>query len=229
MKFGVLVFPGSNTDSYNAIQDTIAQPADQVWHTETDLSQYDCIVIPGGSSYGDYVRPGAISQYSPVMEAVKKAAAEGTFILGIGNGFQILTEAGLLPGTFLQNSSLKFRCEHVSLRVENHETPFTVDYEPGEIIRIPIAHGFGNYYCDEDTLAKLHSNRQIVFRYEEENPNGSVDQIAGIVNEQGNVVGMMPRPERAVHALLGSEDGKRIFTSILRTWREKHDAKTASE
>lgn len=226
MKFAVLVFPGSNCDMdcYNAVEDTIAQPVDYVWHTATDLSPYDCIIVPGGFSYGDYLRSGAISRFSNVMGALVKAAEEGKYILGICNGFQILTEAGILPGALMRNRSLKFRCHQTLLRVENNSTPFTVDYEKGDIVDIPIAHGEGNYYCDEETLDKLKKNNQIVFRYHGFNPNGSVDDIAGVCNEQGNVVGMMPHPERAIHSLLGSDGGKKMFTSILRTWREKHGA-----
>jgi phosphoribosylformylglycinamidine synthase len=226
MNFAVLVFPGSNCDidCFKAVEDTIAQPVEYVWHLETDLAKYDCIIIPGGFSYGDYLRSGAIARFAPVMEEVKKAAAEGKYILGICNGFQILLESGLLPGAMRRNNSLKFRCHPADLIVENNETPFTRHYEKGEIIDIPIAHGEGNYYCDEETLRELKANRQIVFRYAGENPNGSVDAIAGICSREGNVLGMMPHPERAVHKLLGSEDGKKMFTSILQTWREKHGA-----
>ena len=226
MNFAVLVFPGSNCDidCYKAVEDTIGQPVDYVWHTATDLSKYDAIIVPGGFSYGDYLRCGAISRFAPVMAEVVKAAAAGKFVLGICNGFQILLESGLLPGAMLRNQSLKFRCHSTILRVENNATAFTVDYEAGELIDIPIAHGEGNYYCDEQTLASLQTNKQIVFRYAHDNPNGSVDDIAGICNEQGNVVGMMPHPERAVHQLLGSEDGKRMFTSVLKVWRERHGA-----
>jgi phosphoribosylformylglycinamidine synthase len=226
MNFAVLVFPGSNCDidCYKAVEDTIGQPVDYVWHTTTDLSKYDAIIVPGGFSYGDYLRCGAISRFAPVMAEVVKAAAVGKFVLGICNGFQILLESGLLPGAMLRNRSLKFRCHSTLLRVENNQTPFTVDYEQGEVIDIPIAHGEGNYYCDEDTLANLRANQQIVFRYAHENPNGSLDDIAGICNEQGNVVGMMPHPERAVHEILGSADGKRMFTSVLKVWRERHGA-----
>lgn len=230
MKFGVLVFPGSSEkDCYHAIVDAIGEPVRYVWHTETDLSEFDCLIVPGGAAYGDYLRAGALSRYSKVMEALTKAAQEGKYILGISNGFQILTEAGLLPGTLMRNRTLKFRCHPEQIRVENNTNPFTVDYADGEILNVPIAHGEGNYYCDEETLARLESNQQIVFRYAGENPNGSISDIAGICNEQGNILGMMPHPERAVHTLLGSEDGKRIFTSILRTWREKHGAATVSK
>ncbi|MDQ1910622.1 phosphoribosylformylglycinamidine synthase subunit PurQ [Paenibacillus sp. GD4] len=227
MNFAVLVFPGSNCDidCYKAVEETIGQPVDYVWHTETDLSKYDCILVPGGFSYGDYLRCGAIARFAPVMNAVVKAAEEGKYILGICNGFQILLESGLLPGAMLRNQSLKFRCHAAMLQVENTATPFTSEYKQGELINIPIAHGEGNYYIDEAGLAELKANNQIVFRYEAgNNPNGSVDDIAGICNKQGNVLGMMPHPERAVAEILGSADGKRMFTSILSTWREKHGA-----
>jgi len=225
MKFAVLVFPGSNCDidCYKAVEDTLGEPVDYVWHTATDLSAYDCILVPGGFSYGDYLRCGAISRFAPVMAEVAKAAEAGKYILGICNGFQILTEAGLLPGTLRRNMSLKFRCHDTVLRVENNENPFTAQYAAGEEITIPIAHGEGNYYCDEATLAELKKNNQIIFRYVN-NPNGSVDDIAGISNRRGNVVGMMPHPERAVDALLGSEDGKKMFTSILKAWRDRHES-----
>ncbi|MCS7463752.1 phosphoribosylformylglycinamidine synthase subunit PurQ [Paenibacillus doosanensis] len=229
MNFAVLVFPGSNCDidCYKAVEDTIGQPVSYVWHTETDLSQYDCIIVPGGFSYGDYLRCGAIARFAPVMNALVQAAEQGKYIIGICNGFQILLESGLLPGAMLRNESLKFRCHAAMLQVENADTPFTSEYKQGELINIPIAHGEGNYYCDEATLAELKANNQIVFRYEKgTNPNGSVDDIAGICSKNGNVLGMMPHPERAVHELLGSADGKRMFTSILSTWREKHGAAT---
>ncbi|KUP23160.1 phosphoribosylformylglycinamidine synthase subunit PurQ [Paenibacillus sp. DMB5] len=225
MKFAVLVFPGSNCDidCYKAVEESLGQPVDYVWHTATDLSAYDCILVPGGFSYGDYLRCGAISRFAPVMAEVAKAAEQGKFVLGICNGFQILTEAGLLPGALRRNMSMKFRCHDTVLKVVNNTTPFTVDYAKDEEIVIPIAHGEGNYYCDEETLASLQANNQIVFTYSD-NPNGSVADIAGISNVAGNVVGMMPHPERAVSSLLGSEDGKRMFTSILKTWRERYDA-----
>lgn len=225
MKFAVLVFPGSNCDidCYKAVEETLGEPVDYVWHTATDLSAYDCILVPGGFSYGDYLRCGAISRFAPVMAEVAKAAEEGKYVLGICNGFQILTEAGLLPGTLRRNESLKFRCHDTGLRVENNDNPFTSLYAPGEVITIPIAHGEGNYYCDEGMLEQLKRNNQIIFRYVQ-NPNGSVDDIAGISNERGNVVGMMPHPERAVSSLLGSEDGKKMFTSILKAWRDRHES-----
>ncbi|WP_151736690.1 phosphoribosylformylglycinamidine synthase subunit PurQ [Paenibacillus tengchongensis] len=225
MKFAVLVFPGSNCDidCYKAVEDSLGEPVDYVWHTATDLSAYDCILVPGGFSYGDYLRCGAISRFAPVMAEVAKAAEQGKFVLGICNGFQILTEAGLLPGALRRNMSMKFRCHDTVLKVVNNTTPFTIDYAKDEEIVIPIAHGEGNYYCDEETLASLQANNQVVFQYSD-NPNGSVADIAGICNQAGNVVGMMPHPERAVSSLLGSEDGKRMFTSILKTWRDRYDA-----
>jgi len=227
MKFAVLVFPGSNCDidCYKAVEDTIGQPVDYVWHTATDLSAYDAILVPGGFSYGDYLRCGAIARFADVMSEVKKAAEQGKFILGICNGFQILTEAGLLPGALIRNTGLKFRCHATQLEVVNNGTAFTNQYSQGEIINIPIAHGEGNYFCDDATLAQLKANNQIVFRYAgDTNPNGSLENIAGICNERGNVVGMMPHPERAIDQLLGSEDGKRMFTSILNAWREQNGA-----
>ncbi|WP_405106875.1 phosphoribosylformylglycinamidine synthase subunit PurQ [Paenibacillus sp. FSL K6-1217] len=225
MKFAVLVFPGSNCDidCYKAVEDSLGEPVEYVWHTATDLSAYDCILVPGGFSYGDYLRCGAISRFAPVMAEVAKAAEQGKFVLGICNGFQILTEAGLLPGALRRNMSMKFRCHDTVLKVVNNTTPFTIDYVKDEEIVIPIAHGEGNYYCDEETLAELKANNQIVFTYSD-NPNGSVADIAGVSNVAGNVVGMMPHPERAANSLLGSEDGKRMFTSILKTWRDRYDA-----
>jgi len=227
MKFAVIVFPGSNCDidCYKAVEDTIGQEVDYVWHTSTDLSSYDAILVPGGFSYGDYLRCGAIARFAPVMAEIVKAAEQGKYVLGICNGFQILTEAGLLPGALIRNNNLKFRCHSTMLEVVNAETAFTNQYRQGELINIPIAHGEGNYYCDEETLAELKANNQIMFRYQSgSNPNGSVEDIAGVSNKGGNVVGMMPHPERAVDQLLGSEDGKRMFTSILNAWREQHGA-----
>ncbi|MBM7651206.1 phosphoribosylformylglycinamidine synthase subunit PurQ [Neobacillus cucumis] len=224
MNFAVLVFPGSNcdVDMYKAVIDTVEQPVEYVWHLESDLSKYDAILVPGGFSYGDYLRPGAVASLSPVMEEVKKAADEGKLVLGVCNGFQILTEAGLLPGALRRNQRLKFRCDTIRLKVENNQTPFTLDYQVEENICIPIAHGDGNYYCDEQTLHQLEKNNQIVFRYEGKNPNGSIAEIAGVINERGNVLGLMPHPERAVHKWLGTDDGKRMFTSILSYWRKQH-------
>ncbi|QRG68228.1 phosphoribosylformylglycinamidine synthase subunit PurQ [Brevibacillus choshinensis] len=228
MRVAVIVFPGSNADIdlHNAVEDVMGVPVDYVWHSDTDLSQYDAIFLPGGFSYGDYLRCGAVARFSPVIEQVVKAAEEGKLVMGICNGFQILTEVGLLPGALLRNRSLKFRCKLSALRVENNDTPFTRDFAAGEEIHIPIAHGEGNYYCDEETLAALKANGQIVFRYHGENPNGSLEDIAGICNERGNVLGMMPHPERAVHTWMTSDDGRRMFTSILKTWREKSSVTT---
>ncbi|MGB8956532.1 MAG: phosphoribosylformylglycinamidine synthase subunit PurQ [Tumebacillaceae bacterium] len=226
MKFAVLVFPGSNCDidAVKAVQDVLGEPVEAVWHTTTDVSQYDCIIIPGGFSYGDYLRCGAMASLSPVMEAVKKAAGEGKYVIGICNGFQILTESGLLPGKLMHNDHLQFRCEIAPLVVENNGTAFTRDYQKGQVINIPIAHGEGNYFADEETIARLNANNQVVFRYYNHDPNGSLEGIAGICNEQGNVLGMMPHPERAVHDLLGSADGRELFTSILKAWRDKQGA-----
>lgn len=224
MKFAVLVFPGSNCDidMYHAIKDELGEEVEYVWHDATDLSGFDGILVPGGFSYGDYLRCGAMASQSNVMKEVKKAAEQGKPVLGVCNGFQILTEAGLLPGALLRNKNLKFICETVPLKVENNNTLFTNEYELGEIINIPIAHGEGNYFCDEETLKKLEENNQIVFTYDGVNPNGSLKNIAGIINEQGNVLGMMPHPERAVDSLLGSADGLKLFKSIVKQWRESH-------
>ena len=224
MKFAVIVFPGSNcdVDMYHAIKDELGEEAEYVWHTETDLSRFDGILLPGGFSYGDYLRSGAIARFSNVMEQVVKAAEAGKPVLGVCNGFQILLEAGLLPGAMRRNESLHFICRQVELQVENNRTLFTNQYREKETIMIPIAHGEGNYYCDRETLQKLQDNSQIVFTYKGTNPNGSLADIAGIINERGNVLGMMPHPERAVDALLGSKDGLALFKSIVKQWRESH-------
>lgn len=221
MRFAVIVFPGSNCDidCYKAIEDVLKEPVDYVWHKDTDLSKYDCIILPGGFSYGDYLRSGAIARFSPIMKQVELAAKAGRLILGICNGFQILLEAGLLPGAMKRNENLQFICSTETIVVENTNTPFTNQYLQGEEIQIPIAHGEGSYYCDEETLAGLRANNQIIFRYKS-NLNGSVDDIAGICNLEGNVLGMMPHPERAVSDLLGSSDGSRLFQSILKHWRK---------
>lgn len=225
MKFAVIVLPGSNCDidCYNAIEDVLEQPVDYVWHQETDLSGYDAVIIPGGFSYGDYLRSGAIARFAPIMKQVEKAAEEGKLVLGICNGFQILLEAGLLPGAMRKNDNLQFICSTETIVVENNQTPFTSEYGLGEELQIPIAHAEGNYYCDEETLEELAKNQQIVFRYKN-NPNGSIHDIAGIINKKGNVLGMMPHPERAVSKILGSTDGKKLFQSILKNWREQHAA-----
>ncbi|WP_374721482.1 phosphoribosylformylglycinamidine synthase subunit PurQ [Peribacillus tepidiphilus] len=224
MKFAVIVFPGSNcdVDMYHAIKDELGEEVEYVWHTEEDLDRFDGILLPGGFSYGDYLRSGAIARFSNVMKQVIKAADAGKPVLGVCNGFQILLEAGLLPGAMRRNDSLKFICRNVELKVENNETMFTGAYEKGEVITIPIAHGEGNYYCDEETLAELKDHNQIVFTYHGQNPNGSLADIAGITNAKGNVLGMMPHPERAVDSLLGSADGLKLFRSIVKYWREAH-------
>ncbi|UHA74724.1 phosphoribosylformylglycinamidine synthase subunit PurQ [Paenibacillus sp. 481] len=223
MKAAVLVFPGSNCDwdCVHAVEDVMGIDVDRVWHTESSLQGYDLIILPGGFSYGDYLRSGAIARFAPIMKAVTEAAAAGAYVLGICNGFQVLTEAGLLPGALRRNNGLKFRCHPCKLQVVRTDTAFTSGYADGDIIDIPIAHGEGNYYCDEETLQQLQERRQIVFTYDQ-NPNGSLENIAGICNEAGNVLGMMPHPERAVSELLGSVDGVRMFTSILQAWREQH-------
>lgn len=223
MKFAVIVFPGSNCDLdlYHAIKDELGEEAEYVWHDSPDLSGFDGVLLPGGFSYGDYLRCGAISRFSAVMDEVKKVADAGKPVLGICNGFQILTEAGLLPGALLRNKNLKFMCRTVGLTVENAHTMFTAEYEQGETIRIPVAHGEGNYYCDDETLAELKANNQIVFTYNED-CNGSLEGIAGITNARGNVLGMMPHPERAVHELIGGTDGLALFKSIVKQWREAH-------
>ncbi len=226
MKFAVIVFPGSNCDidMYHAIKDELGEEVEYVWHDATSLDGFDAILLPGGFSYGDYLRTGAIARFSNVMQEVVKAAEAGKPILGVCNGFQILLEAGLLPGAMRRNESLKFICKTASLRVENNETMFSGSYKQGETIQIPVAHGEGNYYCDEETLARLKENKQIVFTYTN-NPNGSLEDIAGIMNEQGNVLGMMPHPERAVDELLGGADGVKLFQSIVKQWRDSHVVK----
>ncbi len=226
MKFAVIVFPGSNCDidMYHAVKDELGEQVEYVWHDSESLAEYDGILLPGGFSYGDYLRCGAIARFSNVMNEVVKAAEAGKPVLGVCNGFQILLEAGLLPGAMRRNESLHFICRPVELKVENNQTMFTNEYKQGETITIPIAHGEGNYYCDEETLEKLKANKQIVFTYEQ-NPNGSLIDIAGITNEQGNVLGMMPHPERAVDDLLGGSDGLKLFRSIVKHWREAHVSK----
>ncbi|WP_261134327.1 phosphoribosylformylglycinamidine synthase subunit PurQ [Bacillus sp. Marseille-Q3570] len=223
MRFAVVVFPGSNcdVDMYHAIKDELGEEVEYVWHDDEELSSFDGILIPGGFSYGDYLRGGAIARFSNVMDSIHKANKAGKPILGVCNGFQILLEAGLLPGAMQRNEKLKFICRQVELTVENNETVFTSLYEKGEKITIPVAHGEGNYYCDEDTYGRLVENKQIAFRYGT-NINGSRHDIAGITNDKGNVLGMMPHPERAVDELLGSKDGLKLFQSIVKAWREAH-------
>jgi phosphoribosylformylglycinamidine synthase len=227
MKFGVIVFPGSNCDhdAYHVISKHVGQPVSFVWHRETDLSAYDALILPGGFSYGDYLRAGALASFSPVMKSVKEFAARGGLVMGICNGFQILCEAGLLPGALMRNRDLHFRCEHLRVRVETNDTPFTNELARGETLRLPIAHAEGNYACDDETLAELRREDRVVFRYcdaegrvtDEANPNGSRDSIAGICNRERNVIGMMPHPERACEDLLGSADGRGVFRSLAAT------------
>ena len=226
MKFGVVVFPGSNCDhdAYHVVSKHVGQPVDFIWHKETDLSGFDAVIIPGGFSYGDYLRAGALARFSPVMESVKRFAADGGFVFGICNGFQILCESGLLPGALRRNAGLHFICKHVNLKVENANMPFTTEVEDDKVLSIPIAHAEGNYTCDDETYNSLEENGQIVFRYCDENgevtdaanPNGARSNIAGISNQNRNVLGMMPHPERACEELLGSNDGQNIFRSLTR-------------
>src|ERR1700739_2694687 len=227
MKFGVLVFPGSNCDhdAFYALHDIAGQPATFLWHESENLENCDAIVVPGGFAYGDYLRTGAIAHFSPVMQSVKKFAAGGGPVLGICNGFQILCESGLLPGALLRNAGLKYICKQVHLRTETVSSPFTHTLKKGKVLKIPIGHMEGNYFCDAETLNKLRSEDRIAFRYStpegeitaEANPNGSLDNIAGILNEGRNVLGMMPHPDRSSEALLGSSDGWKIFQSMMET------------
>ena len=218
MKFGVVVFPGSNCDRDVAwvTQGLLDQPTRMIWHQDTDLSDIDVVVIPGGFSYGDYLRCGAIAKSAPVIRATIDHAQQGKAVLGICNGFQVLTEAGLLPGALVRNRDLHFICDQVALTVNNAKTPWTTDYTQDEVIQLPIAHGEGCYYADADTLARLEDHQQVVFRYRTEpNPNGSLDSIAGICNRQGNILGMMPHPERASDPVLGNTDGLRLFKGFV--------------
>jgi phosphoribosylformylglycinamidine synthase len=227
VKFGVIIFPGSNCDhdAYHVISKHVGQPVSFVWHKETDLAGFDCVILPGGFSYGDYLRAGALARFSPVMRSVKEFAARGGLVLGICNGFQILCEAHLLPGALMRNRDLHFRCEHVRVRVESTDTPFTNELTRGDILSLPIAHAEGNYTCDDPTLAELQREERIIFRYcdaegraaDAANPNGSRDSIAGICNRARNVFGMMPHPERACEDLLGSSDGRGVFRSLAAT------------
>ncbi len=231
MKFGVVVFPGtwSDKDCLHALGPVMGQEAVTLWHQDTDLQGCDCIILPGGFAYGDYLRVGAIARFAPMMGAVKEFAERGGLVLGICNGFQILLEAGLLPGAMLRNDSLEFRCVWTNLRVENATTPFTRFCRPGQVLRVPISHGEGNYFADEETLDALEASNGILFRYCEPdgaltpdaNPNGSRRNIAGIINPARNVAAMMPHPERCCEALLGGEDGRLIFGSIIETLAER--------
>lgn len=225
MKFGVVVFPGtwSDVDCFDVLQDVFQQPVDYVWHKDTDLSRYDCIILPGGFSYGDYLRPGAIARFSPAMQAVTDFADSGGLVIGICNGFQILCEAGLLPGVLLPNDHLQFRCQWTTLRVETAATAFSSAASVGQTLRVPISHGEGNYFAEPAVIEMLEEQSRVVFRYcdsrgevsQAANPNGSLNNIAGIINERGNVLGMMPHPERCCDALLGGEDGMFIFQSMI--------------
>jgi phosphoribosylformylglycinamidine synthase I len=227
VKFGVIVFPGSNCDhdAYHVISKHVGQPVDFIWHRETDLRGYDAVIIPGGFSYGDYLRAGALARFSPVMNSVKEFAAKGNLVLGICNGFQILCEAGLLPGALIRNRGLHFICDHVNVRVESSNTPFTNQLKAGSVLRLPIAHADGNFVCDDATLDELRREDRIVLRYcdrdgqltDAANPNGSRDNIAGICNHERNVMGLMPHPERACEDLLGSSDGRGVFRSLAGT------------
>jgi phosphoribosylformylglycinamidine synthase len=225
MRFAIVVFPGtwSDRDCQHVLRDLLGQEADLVWHHNADLSRYDCVVLPGGFSYGDYLRTGAIARFSPVMEAVVRHAEAGKPVIGICNGFQVLCEAGLLPGALMRNDSLQFRCQDTYLRVENVETVYTRLCTPGQVLRVPISHGEGRYFADEATLDELEAGGQVVFRYcsadgeatAEANPNGSERNIAGIANERGNVVGMMPHPERSSEGLMGGTDGLVLWRSLI--------------
>ncbi len=232
MRFGVVVFPGSNCDAdcYHVIDKVLAEPVEYLWHGDRDLKEVDCVILPGGFSYGDYLRVGAIARFSPVMEKVLEHAAGGGLVIGICNGFQILTEVGLLPGALVRNPSLKFQCHNTRLRVERNDLPFTSLYKKKEIVEIPIAHGEGSFVADEETLELLEKENRVVFRYCDENgeingisnPNGSLNNIAGICNEKGNVLGMMPHPERCAEEILGGLDGEILFRSLA-GWRQGGD------
>lgn len=223
MKFAVVVFPGSNCDRdmYHAAKEVLKEDAELVWYENSNLENYDGILLPGGFSYGDYLRSGAVASTSDVMKQIRTEAGKGKPVLGVCNGFQILLEAGLLPGAMLRNKNLAFMCHQEPLIVQNNQTAFTANYKKDEVIRYPIAHGEGNYFCDEETLAGLKENNQIVFTYQN-NPNGSIADIAGIINKEGNVLGMMPHPERAVEKMLGSDDGLKLFQSMVKNWRDSY-------
>ena len=231
MNFAVLQFPGSNCDQdcVHVLQNVLGHPTRLLWHKDSSVGDADAVLVPGGFSYGDYLRTGSIARFSPVMQAVKEFAENGGLVLGICNGFQILCEAGLLPGALIRNRSLQFRCEHVYLKAATPESPFTNAVPEGQLLRIPIAHGEGNYFCDEKTLEALEANNQILFKYvdadgdatDHANPNGSLANIAGICNEARNVAGMMPHPERAAEPTLGSADGRLIFESLIAALEKK--------
>src|SRR6516164_2578564 len=216
MKFGVVIFPGSNCeqDCFYAVQSVLGKPAEYIWHQEISVKGFDAVILPGGFSYGDYLRTGALAKFSPVMNAIADFAKKGGLVFGICNGFQILTESGLLPGALLRNVGLKYVCKFENLITENTDTPFTNLMTPGQRLLVPIGHGDGNFFADAETLKRIEDNGQVVFRYET-NPNGSLNNIAGIVNEGRNVLGMMPPPDRSSEAILGSADGKLIFESMI--------------
>jgi phosphoribosylformylglycinamidine synthase subunit PurQ / glutaminase len=224
MKFGVLVFPGSNCDqdTYNVAAEVLGEKATMLWHASTDLQNCDAILVPGGFAYGDYLRTGAIAKFAPIMEPVKKFAAGGGLVLGICNGFQILAEAGLLPGALMRNAGLTYVCKQVNLRTETVDSPFTHGLAKGDVLKMPVGHMEGNYFCDEETLAELNRQDRVAFRYSaadgsldaKSNPNGSLDSIAGILSEGRNVLGMMPHPDRSSESLLGSADGLKLFKSM---------------
>lgn len=216
MKFGIVLLPGSNCDhdAEHVVRNVLGAEAEILWHKDTDLRGADCVIIPGGFAYGDYLRAGALAKFAPIMESVKKHAAAGGLVFGICNGFQVLTEVGLLPGALMRNQHLRFLGRDVLLRVEQTDTPFTCELSVGQILRMPIAHGEGNYFADDATLDELERNGQVIFRYHQENPNGSARSIAGICNRERNVLGMMPHPERCSETLLGGADGLGVFRSI---------------
>jgi phosphoribosylformylglycinamidine synthase len=235
--FGIVVFPGSNCDqdAYHAAADVFGQRAEYLWHKDTDLKGADVLILPGGFAHGDYLRTGAIARFSPIMPAVIDFAKRGGPVLGICNGFQVLLEAGLLPGAMLRNRDLRYHCEHIIMRVEQTDTPFTEAASKGQLLRIPIAHGEGNYFADSETLAVLEAERRVIFRYCNErgevtdaaNPNGAIHNIAGICNAARNVVGLMPHPERACEAALGSADGRVMFESVVRALSQEGAVRTA--
>jgi phosphoribosylformylglycinamidine synthase subunit PurQ / glutaminase len=225
LQFGVLVFPGSNCerDTLHVLTDVLHERAELIWHEQADLSSYDCVILPGGFAHGDYLRAGAIARFSPIMRAVERFAANGGLVWGICNGFQVLVEAGLLPGAMLQNAGLRFVCRWIDVRVESDQTPFTADLPTGSVLHLPIAHHEGSYFVEPATLAEMERNHQVVLRYcspdgavqAAANPNGSVSNIAGVCNEAGNVFGLMPHPERCSEAILGGVDGVRLFHSLI--------------
>ncbi len=230
MKFGIVVFPGSNCDHdvYHVAKHVLGQEASFLWHKDTSFAGVDCVVLPGGFAHGDYLRCGAMARFSPIMKAVGDFARRGGLVLGICNGFQILTEAGLLPGALIRNAGLTYLCQDVHLRVERQDTPYTARIKQGSVLKIPIGHGEGCYYAPEEVLKDLEEKRQVVFRYcdaagsvtAESNPNGSLRAIAGLCNERGNVLGMMPHPDRCAEEILGNAQGRRIFESIVHAWQQ---------